>query len=470
MIFPLWSESYIRRIPVLTVSLIVINFIIFLITYGRIDSERKKLSELDFELRKVEYSIYLRYQDEFEEISGEKNVLKITDYVRNSLKEENPNINEQDYEHWKNLYNNFESIRKGMLVRKLGFIPKKFNFFSMITSIFIHGSWMHIIGNMWFLFLVGINIEDIWGRPFFLFFYLLSGIVANIFHMILNFSDVPLIGASGAVAGVMGAFTFRFFKNKIKLFLFLPPIATTLNVIAGVIFPLWFLQQLFNAIMIENSHVAFWAHVGGFLFGLILAVFLRFSNIEKNIIEPKVEETIDSVDKVFREGIEKIQSGDKEKGIELLINFLKEHPDNLDAILEIAKIYYEMGNFSVSAGYFRRLLDLLNKEKRYDLMLEIFNDYLITENLIGYTTLGDIYKIVDVYRKKEDFVKAKTLLIDTYRRYKDSEDAPIILIKLIKILVESGNKEQAEYVFNEIKKRFPKYEEQAKAYLKGGNL
>lgn len=469
MIFPLWSESYIRRFPILTVSLIAINFSLFFFSFQRIKYEREKIIEMDLELRKFEYSIYLRYYDEFSDIAGESNIIKITDFVRNSLKEKLVKIKQEDYEKWEKLYNNFESFKKGLFIRKVGFIPKKFNFFSLISSIFIHGGWMHIIGNMWFLFLVGINIEDIWGRVFFLGFYLVSGIMANIFHMILNYSDIPLIGASGAVAGVMGAFTFRFFKNKIKMFFFFPPIFASFTVIAGVIFPLWFLQQLINAIFIENSNVAFWAHVGGFLFGVIVTVFLKYSNVERKFIEPKIEEAIDTVDKDFREGIEKIQSGEKEAGIESLINFIKKNPNNVDAYIELSKAYYDIGGYSIAVSYFKKLIDILYKQKNYDLMIEIFNDYMMSEKLQQYTTLGDIYKIVDVYKKKGDLINAKKLLVESYKRYKDNEDAPIILLKLIKILVEAGNISQAEYVYNEITKRFPKYEEQAKAFLKGGS-
>jgi hypothetical protein len=107
------------------------------------------------------------------------------------------------------------------------------------------------------------------------------------------------------------------------------------------------------------------------------------------------------------------------------------------------------------------------------------------ENLKSYTTPGDIYKIVEAYmnkdysdmsislglaNKKEELAKAVEILIECYKRYKDSSEAPIILLKLIKLLVNSGNKTQAEQVYNEIKKRFPKYEEQANAFLKGGYL
>ena len=145
------------------------------------------------------------------------------------------------------------------------------------TSMFLHAGWMHLIGNMWFLWIYGDNVEDILGKAKFLLFYLLSGIAAGLVHVAFNpYSRVPTIGASGAIAGVMGAYMVKFPRSRIvtlvPIFVFL----TTVEVPASIILLYWFVIQFFSGLgTIGESHlsqggVAWFAHVGGFVAGAIL--------------------------------------------------------------------------------------------------------------------------------------------------------------------------------------------------------
>ncbi|PYI88594.1 MAG: rhomboid family intramembrane serine protease [Verrucomicrobia bacterium] len=150
------------------------------------------------------------------------------------------------------------------------------------ASMFLHGGWIHLIGNMWTLWIFGDNVEDRLGHGKFLLFYLASGIVAALFHIYTNAgSRVPTIGASGAVAGIMGAY-FRFFPHArvetvIPPFFFGPVFVLPALVFLGW----WFLLQFFNgALSLAASGnafggIAWWAHVGGFVFGLVVCLFAR---------------------------------------------------------------------------------------------------------------------------------------------------------------------------------------------------
>src|SRR5665647_1213555 len=148
----------------------------------------------------------------------------------------------------------------------LGYLP-------FITSIFLHGSWMHLIGNMWVLWLFGDNVEDKMGNWRFLLFYLLCGLVASITHYTFNLtSQAPVVGASGAVAGVMGAY-FLMFKQA-KVFTFVFPFFF-FNLPAWIYLGFWAVSQLYGGATGlltagADSQVAFWAHVGGFIFGMIM--------------------------------------------------------------------------------------------------------------------------------------------------------------------------------------------------------
>ena len=149
----------------------------------------------------------------------------------------------------------------------------------ILTSMFLHGSWLHVIGNMWFLWIFGDNIEDYLGHFPFLIFYLLCGFAAAITHIFLNpGSDVPTVGASGAIAGVMGAYFLLYPRAKVLTLIPLIVFFTFWWVPAWVMLGYWFLLQFLGGTLTSvnasvgnaGGMIAFWAHVGGFVAGLIL--------------------------------------------------------------------------------------------------------------------------------------------------------------------------------------------------------
>jgi len=144
-----------------------------------------------------------------------------------------------------------------------------------LTSMFLHGSWMHVIGNMWFLWILGDNIEDYLGHFKYLLFYLLSGLGAAFAQVLLNpHSSVPTVGASGAIAGVLGAYFLLYPKAKVLIWF---PIFFLFYLPAWVTLGYWFAMQFVSGAATSLANysdtrggVAFWAHVGGFLVGIVL--------------------------------------------------------------------------------------------------------------------------------------------------------------------------------------------------------
>lgn len=146
----------------------------------------------------------------------------------------------------------------------------------IISSQFLHGGWAHLFGNMWILFLFGDNVEDYVGHIPFLLFYLLSGVAASMLHYVFNiYSPVPAIGASGAVAGVMGAYFILYPKARVITLVPLLWIPFFFRIPAVIYIGIWFLSQFWFAIndllgpSSSSGGVAFWAHVGGFIFGVL---------------------------------------------------------------------------------------------------------------------------------------------------------------------------------------------------------
>jgi membrane associated rhomboid family serine protease len=136
---------------------------------------------------------------------------------------------------------------------------------------FLHGGWMHLLGNMWFLWLFGNNVEDSMTRPRFVVFYLLSGLAAAMLQVWSNpASPVPMIGASGAISGVMGGYLVLYPRVKVYVFIFLGIFSTTAAWPAWVMLLYWAGLQLLGGFGAGEGGVAFWAHVGGFLAGVVL--------------------------------------------------------------------------------------------------------------------------------------------------------------------------------------------------------
>lgn len=159
-----------------------------------------------------------------------------------------------------------------------GLLPL-FAYLPFISSTFLHGSWMHVIGNMWILWLFGDNVEDRMGKGKFLLFYLLMGVLAGISHCCITQlnggADIPVVGASGAVAGIMGAY-FLMFKHA-RVLTFIPPFFL-LNLPSVIYLGFWALSQLYSGttgLLMSRGldQIAFWAHIGGFLAGMILYRF-----------------------------------------------------------------------------------------------------------------------------------------------------------------------------------------------------
>jgi len=150
---------------------------------------------------------------------------------------------------------------------------------TLFTSMFLHGGWMHLISNMWYLWIFGNNIEDELGHFKFLGFYLLCGLGAAFLQMILNpESVIPMVGASGAISGVLGAYLLLYPRTKILTLIFLGFFITTARISAVWFLGIWFGLQAFWAFAStpgDGGGVAFWAHVGGFIAGMGLILVMR---------------------------------------------------------------------------------------------------------------------------------------------------------------------------------------------------
>jgi membrane associated rhomboid family serine protease len=160
-------------------------------------------------------------------------------------------------------------------------IPAYFSWGSVFTSMFLHAGWMHVIGNMLYLWIFGDNIEDRLGHVPFLLFYLASGCAAAILQLMMNpFTMVPMVGASGAIAGVMGAYFVLYPESRVLTAVFLVVFFDLIEIPAIYFLGIWFVMQVLSGVgslgvASTGGGTAFWAHIGGFVVGAVVGLIAR---------------------------------------------------------------------------------------------------------------------------------------------------------------------------------------------------
>lgn len=171
------------------------------------------------------------------------------------------------------------------LIFRYGLVPARIHWnqlgtlYPLFTNMFLHGGWLHILGNMWFLFIFGDNVEDRMGSGRYLIFYLLGGIVASAAQVVVDpTSRVPAIGASGAIATVLGAYFVYFPTSRIITLIIITIFPLFVSIPAVIYLAIWFGLQFFPGVLALGTAsgtaaggIAWWAHIGGFLFGVLLA-------------------------------------------------------------------------------------------------------------------------------------------------------------------------------------------------------
>lgn len=391
IIFPLSHENTtVRRLPVMTFLLIAANVLVYILTCFHAPETTERLANKEVLLLKYYYDHpYLEIPE-----STQKKIF----YARSKLRDD---IEKRKNEEWTTQEKNdieqamidkavdgYETAYKNEFYRKYGYIPVVGGFIPLVTSMFVHGGFFHLLFNMFFLFLSGYSLEDRWGRVFYTLFYLVGGIVAGWVHAaIFPGSYVPLVGASGAVAALMGAFFIRFFNTRIYFFYFVMIIVRFWSgrflARANIMLPLWLASQLYYALTDSGSGggVAFWAHIGGFIFGMTIALLVKLSQFEEKYIHPLIDKKVtvfdierdhaqacpDSMDNAFEHrerAASLLEANDREKALYECKRALVAHIKNLEANAAVS-YYREMARtfaaLTLKFDYHIKLVSLLER-------------------------------------------------------------------------------------------------------------
>lgn len=261
----------------------------------------------------------------------------------------------------------------GLPIREFGFVPAQPDGLHVLTSLFVHAGLLHLAGNMIFFYVTGPFVEDAYGRVLFSILYLASGFVAAATHALNNpDSHVPMVGASGAIAGIMGAFLVRFARRRIVFFWMpffpLPWASRQISVRAFLYLPFWFFGQVFLGMLVPYAAVAFWAHIGGFLFGFGAALFIALFGIERRWIHPKIEARIAfEQHPELLKAIEAGRRGDVEEAKRAVGRALVANPADLDARRYAYELALDTGDEAGIALHGTRLLDAYVEQGETDL-------------------------------------------------------------------------------------------------------
>lgn len=253
------------------------------------------------------------------------------------------------------------------LLQRLGLVPARGALqWGWLTYMFLHLGWMHLLGNMLFFYVVGLLLEDVWGRPLFAGFYVAGGLVAAMAHFTLDpRSETLMVGASGAVAACMGAFCLRFATRKVRvgyLIWLLRIWRGTFGVPGWAWAGLWFGNEVLDFVLWgNNTGVAVMAHIGGFVFGFCAASALRITRLEERFVAPAIAAREGGwvADPRLVEAQSSLENGDREKARAGILRVLGDHPDNTEALLTLGRMELEDGKDASGAAKVEKALQLL---------------------------------------------------------------------------------------------------------------
>lgn len=250
------------------------------------------------------------------------------------------------------LTHRFWSAYRGSPHYQWGVVPDDISPVDLVTYQFLHGGWGHLIGNLLFLYLAAPHLEDRWGRSMFAVFYLLAGVVAALFWALRYPGlDVPLVGASGAIAGLMGAFLICFGTSKIRFFYWFFIIWGTFEAPAWLMLPMWLVMEVISGRTMDvlsqgdgGGGVAHWAHVWGFIFGMAFAGGLHILGIDAKLAADSTRLPSQSGGGLgVGEALMAARAGRIEESLELLKSSQDSETPNIDGTREIWKICVESG-------------------------------------------------------------------------------------------------------------------------------
>jgi len=455
LIIPVGHESNeVRRLPWVTFAIMAICLVVHLVLSLEVDTKQKRLENTAEEMIRYYFEHpYLEMDPDIKKMmfSGgdEERLETMLDAYRQLVPRPDGLTAVEEQKKLDHLGMALLDSLEDFPYRKWGYIPADRSLLALLTYMFVHGGWLHLLGNLLLLYITGPFIEDLWGRPVYAGFYLSMGVLSALMYA-SHYPDFtgPLIGASGAIAGVMGAFLIHFYKTKINFFYWIGFFFRgTFEAPAFVMLPLWVFLEFFNASVVDSIQAdgsggggtAHWAHVWGFVFGVLVAVGMKYLKITEKYIHPKIEAKLQrgegAVDAVIT-AIHKKNIGRIDEAYVILLEEARKNPMRTDVVDALWDVGIEMGNGEEASAYFVKLIE---SEIRHDQLEVAWKRYMDLRAKFPQASISPTYQfaLLKYLVEHKDLEQAKKMAAEFLERI-GLDASPALLLNFIGIAKKLG--------------------------------
>ena len=473
LIIPLTGKLSWRNPPYVTIVLILINCLVFFI-FQIGDSQRLYEAEnfyFETGLAEIELPHYFQHLKKTGEMSdasldfsdlddedlGQCYLLMSQDHQFTESLRSGKIITstDQDYGEWQQLRPLYDQKLAAVVTLTYGFRPAYRSPVTFFTYMFMHGGIGHLFGNMLFLWILGCALEMGYGRVFYPIIYIIGGIcAAGLFWLVYMDSAVPLVGASGSIAGLMGAFTLLYGRKKINIFLTTGFFFSYVKISAIILLPIWIGKELIQLFFAGVSQIAYVAHIGGLISGALVGyINYRFLGIADENALNDVQE--DEISPLMESALERISELDLEKARSILEKILEKDPGNTDALTHLFNIDKndpQDKRFHITV---KRMLIVLRQTKADpQIAYKMYQEYL---GLVDQPRLSsDLYLyICTICAANGNLEDAKRILASLLKHKADLSGIPAALVKLADAYRRKGRQDGWKKCLQVLFARYP---------------
>ncbi|MDH3347818.1 MAG: rhomboid family intramembrane serine protease [Desulfobulbaceae bacterium] len=484
LVVPIISKLKQHSHPFITIGLILINCLVYFYIQG--DEDSFEIAAYEYYntsgLMNMEVRAYEQYLLSNGNIGGLPDPVTINtnqdlriqlyfqmrgddDFVTSLLNFELIKITDTHFLSWQKLRKNYEEKLALVISNSYGYTPSKATLLTAFTSMFLHGGFMHLLGNMVFLWLVGSMVEAITNRAAYLFGYLLTGILAAwSYGFIYSTCTTPLVGASGAISGIMGAYCVLYGLSKVKVFISLGFYFNTLRLPAIALLPFWLAKELYSVQTIGDiSNVAYIAHFGGLLAGATLAFSLI--KIQGPINIEDQEETMLTMNADLEKGVQYMAELELDKAREVFNRLLTDDPKNIEVLEKL----FETESLGPNPASLHRtansyLKHLANTaEHNYKRLLDTYIRYAqLCRNDLQLSPVLLLTMLI-LFCKKGEIKEATAIASTLVKKHSDSPKLPRALLHLSIAADKNNMPKVGSNCRTLLQRKFPQSSEYARA-------
>jgi membrane associated rhomboid family serine protease len=484
LIIPVTGKLNKKNLPWITIIIILINCFVFFYFQSDDDKFEQEASTYYFNsgLAEIEVNQYIKYREEQkdalqdikqQEQQTDSDSEKMKRYYHEMFQDEefeklllsDKIITPADpqYKVWKDLRTQYGNISNNISSEKYGFIPANNKPITIFTSMFLHGSFMHLLGNMIFLWLVGCILELGFGRITYIVIYFLSGVFETELFRFFNMdSIIPLIGASGAISGLMGAYTVAYGRTKINVFYSLGFYFNYARVYAILLLPLWLANETFALLFLKNSNVAYLAHIGGLIGGAFLGFLsIKIFRIASHKDFEDVPDPKKTITTLLEKALQKIESLDMKGARPLLLDILAIDANNsvaLKHLYNIDKLQLTSDEFHKTAV--KRMLVLSREAGSEKTLFDTYKEYCRLADKPRISADMLLY-LCHVFTSSEKLDYAETILDHVFSIAPNHPRLAQSLLETAQANVRKGKKENSTRLLQTIQEHFPNSPEAA---------